>query len=219
MRVMWVIVWMQRVLTLVAVVFAMGLVLFGMAVQEPEASGPAAASADALVVFTGDDARIATAMRLLATKVGSRLLISGVNTRTSKAALRSLAPGHAELFECCVDLGHWAQDTIGNAEETRAWANIHHFRSLIVITSDYHMPRSLTELRRVLPGVALVPYPVVSSGFQAEQWWRDPQSTRLLVSEYMKFIPAAFRLIGARLMGYDRNQSAMLADPAALPRL
>ena len=54
------------------------------------------------------------------------------------------------LADCCLDIGYLAQDTIGNAEETRAWAQAWGFRRIVVVTSNYHMPRSLLELLEVV---------------------------------------------------------------------
>jgi uncharacterized SAM-binding protein YcdF (DUF218 family) len=70
------------------------------------------------------------------------------------------------------------------------------------------MPRSLTELRRALPEVALVPHPVVSSKFQPERWWADIYTARLLLSEYVKFLPAAARYGAALLLRWEDSAFA-----------
>ncbi len=82
-----------------------------------------------------------------------------------------MLPQHDRLLECCVDLDHSAVNTVGNAAETRRWAQGPRFRSLIVVTSNYHMPRTMAELGRQLPDVALIPFPVVSDKLRAEPWW------------------------------------------------
>ena len=97
------------------------------------------------------------------------------------------------MLACCVDLGHTAQDTIGNAAETRAWTEGQGFRSLIVVTSDYHMPRSLAELSGAMPGITLVPYPVSNPELRLADWWRDPGTFSLLLREYGKYLVAAAR--------------------------
>ena len=88
------------------------------------------------------------------------MLISGVNREVRRQELRALTPGSNRLFNCCVDLGFEAEDTIGNAHEIAAWAEAKGYDSLIVVTSDYHMPRALTEIRAAAPGVELTPYAV-----------------------------------------------------------
>ena len=156
--------------------------------------------ADGIVVLTGGPFRLAAAARLLTEGLGSRLLISGVNPVTTREDLfRSSGLPHA-LFNCCVDIGYSAHDTSGNAEEAKEWVAAHRFGRLIVVTSSYHMPRSLTELGRALPAIALIPYPVVPRTFHPERWWLDAATIRLLFTEYLKFLPSAARFGVARLL-------------------
>ena len=154
--------------------------------------------ADGIVVLTGGPFRLTAAAGLLTEGLGSRLLISGVNQLTTRDDLfRSSGLPHA-LFDCCVDIGYSAHDTSGNADEAKAWAALHRFSRLIVVTSSYHMPRSLTELGRALPGIALIPYPVVPRSFRVERWWMHAATIRLLFTEYLKFLPSAARFGVAR---------------------
>jgi uncharacterized SAM-binding protein YcdF (DUF218 family) len=170
-------------------------------------------SADGIVVLTGGSHRLAEAARLLADRRGGRLLISGANRMTSADDLQRQSGISREMFECCVDIGYDAQDTPGNAEETQQWAAAKRFTRLIIVTSSYHMPRSLTELGRAMPGVTLLPYPVVAQGFRKERWWRDPAVARILFSEYVKFLPSAARLGVARLLR-SLDGSALAGRPA-----
>jgi uncharacterized SAM-binding protein YcdF (DUF218 family) len=94
---------------------------------------------------------------------------------------------------CCVDLGHAAVNTTGNAIETKRWVTDQGFRSVIVVTSNYHMPRTMAELRRSMPDVALVPFPVVTDKMRSEAWWSSPPTAKLLFSEYLKYIVAQVR--------------------------
>ena len=156
--------------------------------------------ADGIVMLTGGSHRLVEAARLLADGRGNRMLISGANRITSRDDLQRKSGISRELFECCVDIGYEAQDTGGNADETMQWAASRKFAKLIIVTSSYHMPRTLTELGRVLPNVALIPHPVVTQGFRKERWWRDPGTARILFTEYVKFLPSAARLGVARLL-------------------
>lgn len=156
--------------------------------------------ADGIVVLTGGTHRLAEAARLLADGFGNRLLISGANRMTSRDDLQPKSGLPHDRFECCVDVGYEAQDTPGNAQETLEWAAKWRFKRLIIVTSTYHMPRSLTELGRIMPDVVLLPYPVVAQGFRKEGWWRNPALARVMISEYVKFIPSAARLGVARLL-------------------
>jgi len=158
------------------------------------AKPPADPRAEGIVVLTGGSARIDGALRLLAEGRASRLLISGVNPSVGTTALAGIIDTELEaVLDCCVDLGHDARNTIGNAAETRSWAEDRGFASLIVVTSDYHMPRSLAELSASMPGVSLVAYPVSNPELRLGEWWRDARPFALLVREYGKYLVAAAR--------------------------
>jgi uncharacterized SAM-binding protein YcdF (DUF218 family) len=143
---------------------------------------------DGIVALTGGSQRIGDAIDLLDKGYGSRLLISGVNERTSREEIARLNPGQRRLFDCCVDLDYRARNTIGNAVETRRWAQQHAFGSLIVVTSNYHMPRALLEIGHALPRARLTPFTVVVPSVNSGEWWQSPATARILVSEYVKFI-------------------------------
>ena len=156
-------------------------------------------AAHGIVALTGGKDRISEAVRLLADGQAKRLLITGVNPTTKAQELQNMVPRGDEFFPCCIDLDHAALDTSGNAAETKAWAAKHGFNSLIVVTSAYHMPRTLIEFARVMPDVHLVPHPVLTRNFQIKNWWSHAGTVRLLISEYVKYLGALTRYAGARL--------------------
>jgi len=144
---------------------------------------------DGVVSLTGSsNARLREGMQLLEDGKARRLLISGVNREATRAEVRRVARGDARLWRCCVDLGFQAESTLGNAQETAQWARRYGFRRLLVVTADYHMPRSLLEVRAALPEVELIAYPVVTRDLRAEDWWRDGGGARRMVVEYMKYL-------------------------------
>ena len=149
--------------------------------------------ADGIVALTGGSQRIGDAIDLLAKGYGRRLLITGVNERTSREEIARLNPGQRRLFDCCVDLDYQARNTIGNALATRRWMEDQHFRSLIVVTSNYHMPRTLLELDSALPEADKVPFPVVNDAVHPDNWWYSPATAKLLVSEYVKLVAGWLR--------------------------
>ena len=145
--------------------------------------------ADAIVALTGpSNARIAAAMKLLEDGRGQRLLVSGVNPVASRADIRSVSKAPTRLYNCCVDLGFSAANTVGNARETAAWARAYGFRKLIVVTADYHMPRAVLELRGALPEGQFLPYPVATDELDPKRWWSTPLGARRLVVEYCKYL-------------------------------
>jgi len=157
-------------------------------------------TADGIAVLTGGAARIDEAMKLLTQQKAKRLLITGVNRTTSTEELKQLASQGDQLFSCCVDIDKEARNTIDNATETSQWVARNHYTSVIVVTSNYHMPRALAELARVMPGVTLIPYSVVDNNVHLDRWWTFPGTTRLLISEYLKYLPALARLGATQLV-------------------
>jgi uncharacterized SAM-binding protein YcdF (DUF218 family) len=150
--------------------------------------------------LTGGVARIDEAMKLLAQGKAKRLLITGVNRTTSTEELKQLASEGDQLFTCCVDIDKEARNTIDNATETSQWVARNRYHSIIVVTSNYHMPRALAELARVMPGVTLIPYAVVDNNVHLDRWWTYPGTTKLLISEYLKYLPALARLGATQLV-------------------
>ncbi len=179
-------------------------------------SQPEPRTADGIAVLTGGVARIDEAMKLLAQQKAKRLLITGVNRTTSTEELKQLASQGDQLFSCCVDIDKEARNTIDNATETSQWVAQHHYTSIIVVTSNYHMPRALAELARVMPGVTLIPYAVVDNNVHLDRWWTYPGTTRLLISEYLKYLPALARLGATQLVSklITGKTSVAVEDPS-----
>lgn len=157
-----------------------GFALFvraGMSHVQPEAM-----DGDAIVALTGGEGRVATGVAVLAEGRGQRLLISGGNPEVTMGAIRAAAGAPPELFDCCVDIGVEAANTVGNAEETARWAASQGYQRLIIVTSDYHMPRALLELKAAMPERELLPY-----GVATPPPWASTRAARRWLQEYLKF--------------------------------
>ncbi|WP_306015587.1 YdcF family protein [Oceanicaulis sp. MMSF_3324] len=160
--------------------FVVGFALF---VRQARTFTPdPAVAGQAIVVLTGGPNRVSTAAALLDAGNGGRLLISGVNPDSPPADIAAAAGASDALFDCCVDFGLQAADTIGNAAETAAWARQHRYERIIVVTSDYHMPRALLELQAAMPDVQLVAY-----GVPAPAPWSGGHEARRWLVEYVKY--------------------------------
>ena len=173
--------------------YLIGFIAFVATLPQPPPS--ATPRADAIVALTGEGGRLAPAVTLLEKGNGQRLLITGVNKLTSKKSLKQLLHG-GNIFDCCADLGFAALDTRGNAEETARWAREHHYKSLLLVTADYHMPRSLVEFGAEMPEIKLLPYPIVADPPTLFSW----QSARRLNGEYVKYLASMVRISLAGLM-------------------
>lgn len=172
--------------------------------------------ADGIVVLTGaSDERIAAGLHLLEAGKGRRMLVSGVNESVRREELRQVQGAPRRLYECCVDLGYDAQNTPGNAKEIADWAKAKGFRRLIVVTSDYHMPRAILEVRATFPEGQLTPYPVATPLLDNKKWWNDQRTTRLVVSEYTKYLVVLGRDFFIRLGdSADKGRADAKADAA-----
>ncbi|MDQ0346464.1 YdcF family protein [Ancylobacter vacuolatus] len=207
----------RRLMRLIMILAAVPLVAFlavlaGFAVFVAGIEGREAQAgrrADGIVVLTGGSERIVEATNLLLEGRGKRLLITGVHPDTTLDEIVRTVPATREALECCVELGRSALNTQGNAIETGEWARANHFRSLLVVTSAWHMPRALVELRRTTAGITLVPYPVVPR--RTEGGPAPLASLRLLGIEYVKFLAAS---LGVRAWPAVTSQ---LRDPGRSP--
>jgi uncharacterized SAM-binding protein YcdF (DUF218 family) len=154
---------------------------------------PLSRDADGIVALTGGASRITDAIELLASGRGQRLLISGANRATNSHEISRLNPEFEKWVRCCVDFDR-SVNTLGNAIEIKRWAEQRGFHSLIVVTSNYHMPRALAEIAHQLPEVALLPFPVITKRPGVHPWWTNSATARLMFTEYVKLIFARLRM-------------------------
>ncbi|WP_375787211.1 YdcF family protein [Bradyrhizobium sp. Pha-3] len=210
--------WLRAVfvvpLALAFVAAAVGFIGFLSQLRGVETDPPH--NADGIVVLTGGSSRVSDAMELLAAGYGKRLLISGVHPTNDANDISRSVPDSQGLMRCCVDLDRSAVNTRSNAAETRRWAHERGFKSLIVVTSNYHMPRAIVELSHAMPDITLIPFAVVGDKWRDEPWWTSGGTFRLLLSEYAKYVAAEMRV---RLADIGLDLTSDLAEqPAATPR-
>jgi len=173
-------------------VFAGGFLVFATHVGRLETPADPG-SADAIIVLTGGVARLDAAVQLLQEGRGKRLLISGVNPVARPLDSQRATGADGDLFTCCVDIDRDALDTIGNAAESAKWLEQNAFRSAIVVTNNYHMPRSLLEMGHALRNARLTPYPVVTNRLDGGQWLGSRSALRVLFTDYTKYLAALAR--------------------------
>jgi uncharacterized SAM-binding protein YcdF (DUF218 family) len=173
--------------------------------------------ADGIVVLTGGSSRVSDAVELLAAGYGKRLLISGVHRTSDASDISRSLPDNQSWMGCCVDLDRSAVNTRSNAAETRRWAHERGFKSLIVVTSNYHMPRATVELSHAMPDIVLIPFAVVGDKWRDEPWWTNGATWRLVLSEYVKYVAAEVRVRLADL-GLDLTSESPDQPTASLPQ-
>jgi len=175
---------MGRIVLGAILLYGLGFLVFAMTLPHRPKT---VAHADAIVTLTGGDSRLDTAVRLLEKGAAKRLLITGVHPTITKPEIKDMVHGGPK-FECCADLDFAAEDTRENAAEAATWVRAHRFKSIILVTANYHMPRSLGEFSANMPGVTVIPYPVEPEGIDFTRWWRNPHAVRLLQAEYAKYL-------------------------------
>jgi uncharacterized SAM-binding protein YcdF (DUF218 family) len=181
-------------LLVLALIWSAGLLAFAARVDrstpadEPEA-------ADGIVALTGGatDLRIAAAVQLLEEGKARRLLISGVSRQVTRSELQTITGAAKPLYDCCVDLGFTAANTLGNARETAEWARAKGYRRLVLVTADYHMPRARLELKAAMPEADIALYPVATPALQADRWWRTWTGAERMILEYCKYLAVLTR--------------------------
>ncbi|MFC3076594.1 YdcF family protein [Phenylobacterium terrae] len=205
-------------LLVLAMIWAVGLWAF---VERVDRSTPAPEpqAADGIVALTGagSNERIGAAMNLLEADKGERMLVSGVNREASREDIRTVSRAVRALYDCCVDLGFEAANTVGNAKETAEWARAMRYDSLIVVTADYHMPRAMLELRGAMPDIELQAYPVRTSVIDASRWWRTARGARLMVMEYSKYLAILGREAVLSLGPRREEEPAPASQESAAP--
>ena len=206
MRTVW------KIIAGLVLLYVVGFVIFVTNLPSPKAG---LKPAQGIVALTGGDERVSAAVNLLESHDGQRLLISGVHPQTTKAEIKKLSHG-GKRFDCCADMGYSAENTRGNAQEAAGWARAHKFKSLIVVTARYHMPRSLTEFQAAMPGVTLEPYPVEPEDIDLSGWWHDARALHVLHSEYAKYLASTvFNAVDRPDAPLDRDRYGSKAHTAS----
>ena len=147
---------------------------------------------DAIIILTGGSGRLEEGLKLLESNMAQRLFVSGVYQGLDVKNLFRIFKRNPSGLESRIDIGT-ATNTLGNAQETAHWFKGRGFRSIRLVTAAYHMPRSLTEFRHVMPNVKIIAHPVFPSHVKVDEWWAWSGTAELIASEYNKFLFAGLR--------------------------
>ncbi len=180
--------------SLVFCVWLAGLVWFVRQIPSEIKEFPAN-SADAIVVLTGGSGRLEYGLQLLAENKAKTLFISGAGAKVSVADIINQAPKNyrAKIAKSRIILGHMAENTIGNAQETAEWLEKARYHKILLVTSDYHTPRAMLELSEQLKTVQIIAAPVSENKIYLYKWLEDAESRALILSEYHKYIASKSR--------------------------
>ena len=140
---------------------------------------------DAVVVLTGGTNRIKTGLELMQKTDAGYMLISGVNKEVSQ---QELFPNVSKQDLNKITLGYEALDTVGNAQEIKSWVKGKNIKSILLVTSFYHMPRSVSEIKKVNKEIEIRPWTVFPKSFNQSVDWIKTRYAWLLFIEYHKYL-------------------------------
>lgn len=161
---------------------------------------------DGVAVLTGGSKRVIEGMIIIQQQLARTMLISGVGGGADIEQLTSNLDLHsAELsaLKPFITLDYESVNTQGNALAIRQWVDEKQLQHIRLITSNYHMPRAMLELRQHLPYLPVTEHPVFTSAFRLDDWWMHSNSALLLLSEYHKWLYAGARYIMHKINGSD----------------
>ncbi|MBO9575771.1 MAG: YdcF family protein [Sphingobium sp.] len=160
--------------------FCMLFWLFGFlwfALFLPRAADPDAMT-DGIVVLTGSAGRIERGLDMLKHRRGEELLVSGVDRDVKPREFAKAYNVPSDLMKCCVTLGREAIDTRSNAVEANAWLDRRHYKTIRLVTADWHMRRARYELSQHLQE----PVAITTDAVQTKP------SLAVLLREYNKYM-------------------------------
>ena len=148
---------------------------------------------DAIVALTGGTNRIFESIKILNEGLSDKLFISGVSEKTTIKDIQKAAKIQA-LDESKITLGKKAHNTIENASEAFEWIKDNDVEYIRLVTSYYHIPRSLQEFKLYGLRKKILPHPVYSQNVPRE-WWKNWGTFKLIASEYNKYAVVYIRNI------------------------
>ena len=179
-------------LSIITIIWFFGLLNFLQKI--PERMKNKNPTSDAIVVLTGGSDRLKKGLQLLTKKKAKKLFVSGVYRGNDVQRLLQVQKYKPTEILCCISLGYAATSTASNAIETADWIKQNKFTSIILVTANYHMPRSLMLFRHKMPEIKITPHPVFPTQFEPARWWTRPRTTSLIISEYLKYLVASTEL-------------------------
>lgn len=146
---------------------------------------------DGIVIFTGGAMRLEGGLDMLTKEKAKRLFVSGVGERTTLDLMLMLSgklPDNILELKKRIDIGYKAKNTRGNAVEVADWVKENNYKSIRLVTANYHMPRSHYELITEMPDITIIPNPVFPGDIKMNKWWQSGVTKRILISEYNKYL-------------------------------
>lgn len=198
---------------IIIVFIAFGFTLFGLIrfiERIPDKIDIKNPNSDAIVVLTGGSNRLKKGLQLLTDTKATKLFISGVYRGNDVRRLLQVQKYNPSGVVCCINLGYSATSTAGNALESAVWIRKNNFKTITLVTANYHMPRSLFLFHQNLPTIKIIPHPVFPAKFESTKWWARPRTASLIISEYSKYTIASIEWWYKRL--WEESNKVMITE-------
>jgi uncharacterized SAM-binding protein YcdF (DUF218 family) len=154
-----------------------------------------------IVILTGGSNRIKEGLKIVndidkLAKTDFKILISGTGKGFTKSSLKKILTSdfNLNLVDCCIEFESISKDTYSNASETYKWTKINDINSIILITSNYHMPRAILEFKNRMPNLKIFTYPITPKNHDIKNWLNSSDTVSLIFIEYSKLLIAGLRL-------------------------
>jgi uncharacterized SAM-binding protein YcdF (DUF218 family) len=179
-----------RLIAFVVVVWCAGFILYVLQINSY--GQELSVTPEAIVVLTGGSNRIEEGLDLMSSKGCQNLFISGVNKDVSRHDILGRVQKNSDVNQCDLELGYTARNTHENAQEVLAWMRKKEYKSMVLVTAHYHMPRSLLEFQSIAPDIIIYPYAV----YPTHKTYLESAAIRslLVLKEYHKYLAAWVRI-------------------------
>lgn len=142
-----------KLVALIIVAWAFCLIIFLIVIPTPKKVPETLPKVDAVIILTGDYFRLEKGVEVFVKSDAKKILLSGVPKKVpKKSVLRRIKQlSKVDLPSDSLYLGHIADSTISNATEAKIFMDLNGYKSLNLVTSNYHIPRSLYLFHRAMP--------------------------------------------------------------------
>jgi uncharacterized SAM-binding protein YcdF (DUF218 family) len=194
---------MKKKFSVILLLTCLWLIGFGMFIMHIPQKSQKIPTADAVVILTGGSGRVLEGLSILSQNIAKKMLITGVAKKTNISEIllliKGLSKANKQDLAQNITLGYQATNTVGNAKEATDWMKKNNFNSLILVTSNYHMPRSLLEFKALMPEIRIEISPVEHYNINTLSWWGIFEYIKLLFIEYNKYLACSISLYKNRI--------------------
>ena len=148
-------------------------------------------SSDGIAVLTGGKGRVGLGLELFKNNRNLKLIISGVDKKVSD---KSIVPDSL-MNKDNITIDKESESTYQNAKVINKWIEKNKLKNVTVITSYYHMPRSMLLMYELTPVIKFYAYPVKKDYSKRISLKENIFYYFFLVEEYIKYLVSHFIIL------------------------